>query len=502
MNHWNNVMRSSMRVDIPEKELQNAILASQVHCYLAARNQQYSHIAPWIASMIYGPFESEAQAVIMGMAYSGNADFARRGLDYFIKLYNKQGFMTNGYSLMGTGWHLWAIGEYYQLTKDREWLKPNADEIARVCRWVMAQRQKTKKLDAFGRRVPEWGLMTPGVQADWEVFCFYMALNGFYYAGLNAAGRALDDIGYAGAKEMIASAAELKECALKAFHWTQALAPVYALQDGTWVPAYPTHVYCPSPISDHYKGEDYNRSSAYDVELGACHLISQGIMHPLSKDAGWMVENLEDDHFLRAGWIWGGEAYAADKVRSDWFNLGGFARVQPYYARTAEIYALRDDVKAFLRTYFNTIASHINREDLSLWEHFGNGVFNKTHETSYFLSLSRTMFASERGDQLWLAPFITDNWLKNGEVVAARNVPTRFGQVSYRIESHVNEGYIEASIDPPTRELPKRIVVRLRHPDGKRIKSISGKMSASFDPAKGIVVIKPGLHTVTIRANY
>lgn len=504
VSHWKEVMRSSMHVDIPDAELGNAIMASQVHCYLAARNEDHKYVSPWIAAMIYGPFESEAQAVISGMEFTNNMDFARRGLEYFIKRYNKQGFLTTGYTVMGTGWHLWTLGEYYQLTKDREWLKTNADEIARVCRWVMAQREKTKRIDAFGKKVPEWGLMPPGVTCDWEVFSFYMALNSFYYAGLNAAGRALDEIGYPGAKDMIASAAELKRCTLRAFHWTQSLAPVYPLQDGTWVPSYPTHVYCPSPIDNYYNGEDYGRTSGYDVELGACHMISQGVMDPKSRDAGWIMNSLEDDHFLRAGWIWGGVAYPLEKVREDWFNLGGFARIQPHYARTAEIYALRDDTKAFLRTYFNTIAAYLNREDLSLWEHFGNGVFSKTHETSYFLYRSRTMLITERGDELWLAPFVTNNWFKDGEKVAVDNAPSRWGDVSYKISSHVNLGYIEAVVFPPSRELPKQIVLRLRHPEGKRIRavSINGRVSRDFDPAREIVTIKPGREAIGVRVSY
>ena len=81
---------------------------------------------------------------------------------------------------------------------------------------------------------------------------------------------------------------------------------------------------------------------------------------------------------------------------------------------------MRDDVKPFIRSYFNTMPTLLNREDLSLWEHFdAKGAFNKTHETGYFLHQTRTMLLTERGNELWLAPFVTSNWMKDGLTVSA-----------------------------------------------------------------------------------
>ncbi|MCE5198114.1 MAG: NPCBM/NEW2 domain-containing protein [Armatimonadota bacterium] len=499
--YWHKVMAEGMQVDIPNATLENAIKASQVHCMLAARNHDAKSVAPWIGSISYGPLESEAQSIIRGMEFMGNTDFSRRGLDYFLNKVNDKGYLTTGYTLMGTGWMLWSLGEYYDLTKDSVWLKSAAPTVVKMCDWIIAQRRKTMKVDAFGNRVPEWGLMPPGVMADWEVYAYYMYLNGYYYAGLNAAGRALADIGDPAAKRVLENAEDLKQQIMRAFKWTQSQAPLFPLQNGTWVPEYPTHVYCPSPIENFYKGEDFGRSWCYDVELGAHHIIPQGVMDPNSKDARWMMDHMEDVQFIADGWTF----YPAEQNRKDWFNLGGFAKVQPYYARNAEIYAKQDDVKAFVRSYFNTIISLLNREDLSLWEHFHNGAYNKTHETGYFLHQSATMMVMTRGDQLWLAPFVTNNWLKDGMTVAAKKAPTGFGCVSYSINSHAAEGYIEAVIAPPTREMPREIVLRLRHPEGKKMKSVTvnGVQTKDFDNSRECVTIRPtGAGNIIVRADY
>ena len=500
--YWDRVMSSAMQVEIPDPMLLNVIRASQVHCLIAARNEDEARrIAPWIASMSYGPLESEANSIVRGMSLMGHGEFARRSLDFFINRYSPEGFLTTGYTLMGTGWHLRTLGEHYQLTRDRDWMRRVAPEVARVCRWITEQREKTKRLDPCGEKLPEYGLMPPGVQADWNAFAYHFALNGYYYAGLRAAAQALLDIGHPQAQEFLRNAAEFREEILRAYQWTQSRAPVYPLKDGSWAPAYPAQLHCPGPTNYFFPGEDANRSWAYDVELGAHQLAPQGVLDPDSREVARMMDHMEDVQFLAEGWF----DYPASASEKDWFNLGGFSKVQPYYARNAEIYALRDDVKPFVRSYFNTLASLLNTENLSLWEHFhSSGAWNKTHETGYFLQQTRFMLVMERGDQLWLAPFITDRWLEDGKVVAVRNAPTRFGKVSYRITSRIGKGSVEAVIEPPTRNAPTELVIRLRHPGGKRIRSVTvnGSPHTRFDPERSTVTIRgpfPAQVELTVR---
>ncbi len=497
---WRRLMEPAMQVELPDTLLQNVIHASQVHCLLAARNVSGEAVAPWIASSFYGPLESEAQSVIRGMLFHGQAEFARRSLEFFLSRVNEAGYLTTGYTVLGTGWMLWTLGEYYRLTGDDDWLRGVAPTVARMCAWIREQRKKTRHEFPRGHPTRESGLMPPGVIADWEVYACYYYANGCYYAGLESAGHALQRIGHPDAQAIRADARAYREDILRSYREIQSLAPLVPLQNGDWVPYYPTHAHCPGPIELFYPGEDGGRSWCYDVEIGAHHLLPMGVMEPESPQIRWIMEHMEDVQFLRDGWGY----YPADATRRDWFNLGGFARVQPYYARTTECYALQDDVKPFIRSYYNALVSLLNREDLSLWEHFFNGAYNKTHETGYFLHQSRLMLAMERGDTLWLAPFITDQWLKDGQTVAARNIPTRFGSVSYRLTSHIAQGYIEASIHPPMREIPSKIVLRLRHPSGKRIRSVTvnGSPHADFDPKAGTVTLSAGREPISAQIRY
>lgn len=183
---------------------------------------------------------------------------------------------------------------------------------------------------------------------------------------------------------------------------------------------------------------------------------------------------------------------------------GGFPHSQPYYGRYPELCARADDVKPFVRTYFNQLAPMLNREDLTIYEYPGASVWNKTHETGHFLQQTRLMLVMERGEALWLAPFVTNRWMEDGMSVSVEQAPTFFGSVAYRIESHAGQGYIEATVTPPARRAPKEIVIRLRHPDGLPMRSVTvnGRPHSRFDAAREIVRLKPGSAPITVRARY
>jgi len=500
--YWEAIMAKGMQIDLPDPWIADVIRANQVHVLLAARNEQQGRqVVPWIASDRYWvAIDSEGNSVIRGMQYWGHFDFAQRSFESFFTHYKPEGFMTMGYTLMGSGWHLWALGEYMRLARDDEWFRSVADKPAGLCRWVMAQLDKTRKLKPDGQKIPEYGLMPPGVQADWNAYAYYFYGNSYFRAGLEATGRALEAVGHPDGNKAMAAAVDLGGEVRRSFMQAQALAPVVPLANGTWVPYYPASTYTPGLMADYYPGQDGNRSWAYDVDLGPHHMVPLGSMPPDDPNVEWIMNHMEDVQFLSEGW--GG--YPADRNHADWFDMGGFAKVQPYYARNAEICALRDDVKPFVRSYFNTLASLIDGTCLSIFEHFSNFCYNKTHETGYFLHQSRTMLLTERGDELWLAPFVTDNWLKDGMKISVKNAPTFFGPVSYQIVSSVSAGRIDATIEPPTRSAPKAIVVRLRHPEGKSIKSVqvNGKEHRNFDNAGQTIRLLPLTTTIGIQVRY
>jgi len=499
--YWNVALAPSLRIETPDPQLNDIIRSSQVRCLIAARNEaDGERIAPWIAAMSYGPLESESHSVIRAMTFFGHEDFARRSLDFFIRRYNTNGFLTTGYTTFGTAWHLWTVGEHYRLHPDPAWLGGAAPELARVGEWIVRQLDKTTQPAAEGR--PEYGLMPPGVLADWNGFAYHFANNAYHHAALRELGTLLSEIRDPRGARFTERADQLRENTLRAYRWTQARSPVVALRDGAWTPHYPSQVHSPGPLGDFFPGQDGGRSWCYDVEIGAHQLVPAGVLAADSPEVERMLEHMEDVQFLADGWF----DYPAATNQADWFNLGGFSKVQPYYTRNAEIYALRDEVKPFLRSYFNSLAAMLNPEVLTFWEHFNHtGAWDKTHETGYFLHQTRQMLLQERGEELWLAPLIPTHWLADGMTLAVTNAPTRFGPVSYRVTSQARAGAIEARIEPPARSAPKALVLRLRHPDGKALRAVTvnGQPHREYDAQKETVRLIPdAARPIVLRASY
>ncbi len=500
--YWTSLLEPAMQIEIPDPFLSNIIRASQVHCLMASRNENRgTMISPWVSGAQYGPLESESNPIIRGLDMTGHTDYARRALEFMLSFCNQQGFITTGYTVVGTGQTLWTLAEYYQRSHDRAWLQQVAPEVVRICQWIARQREKTKRLDARGLKVPEYGLMTPGVSADWDRYAYRLFNDAHYYAALESCGRILADIDDPAAPAIQQEARQYRQDILRAFQTAQARTPVVKLQNCTWVPAEPSLLYYYGDLQDYFPNEDAGRASGYTVELSSNHLVAVGALDPASRETDWMLDHLEDVHFLRDGW---GD-YPEAKKRTDIFSLGGFACVQPYYGRFAEIYALRDEVKPYIRTYFNTVSAHAGSENLTFWEHFANrGMWNKTHETGWFLCQTRIMLVNESGDELWLAPFVPKHWLQDGQKVAIRNAPTRFGPVSYTITSSIAAGRIDAVVQLPENCSAGKIVLRLRHPDGKPMQSVTiqGQSHPDFNPQNETITFAPVEPTLTICAKY
>ncbi len=502
--YWQRVIGAGAQFDLPDPQVKNLILSSIAHCWLTARNREGGKLVePWIAPNCYGALDSESQVITRGMDVWGQQDYATKSLEFWLGRC-PAGFFVSGYTYgPGTGQFLWTLMDHYQLTRDQAWMKSFLPQITKVCNYIAGQTEKTKRLDVQGGKMPEHGLMTPGRGADWGHWGYIFKISGHCYAGLSKSAQTLKEFDVPEAATWNQSAEQLRAEIQRAFRWTQARTPVFPLRDGTWVPGYSYEVYAPGPI-----GQFFPNFSIwlYDILLGPQHLGPQGVLDPRGPETIWMTDHFEDIQFLKG---WEGNTTHPDFLAqryTDPFNWGGSLKGQPYYMRHAEALAQRDEVKAFIRAYINTAVTSINKENLTIWENsWGSAAWDKTHETGNFLYQSRIMLVMERGDELWLAPFVTDQWLKDGMTVGVKNAPAFFGETSYKITSHVAQGYIEARIQPPTRHPPKAIVLRLRHPEGKpmRAVTVNGKRHRNFDAkSESVRIVPTDGATISVRADY
>ena len=116
----------------------------------------------------------------------------------------------------------------------------------------------------------------------------------------------------------------------------------------------------------------------------------------------------------------------------------------------------------------------------------------------------RNLLVMEDGPSLWLARATPRAWLEQGKRIKVRNAPTYFGTVAYEIVSDVDHGTITATIEIPARKPPHAVLLRLRHPQRKPIKSVTvnGKAWSDFDPVREVVHLRELRGPVRVESAY
>ncbi len=105
-----------------------------------------------------------------------------------------------------------------------------------------------------------------------------------------------------------------------------------------------------------------------------------------------------------------------------------------------------------------------------------------------------TLFVNDQmGQDLYLGQAIPRYWLSKGNKVGIERAPSHFGALSFELDADASGDKIKAVVDPPERNSPKNIFVRLRHPKERQIKSVTvnGQPYEQFDAKKEWVIL-PG----------
>ncbi len=101
-----------------------------------------------------------------------------------------------------------------------------------------------------------------------------------------------------------------------------------------------------------------------------------------------------------------------------------------------------------------------------------------------WFELYRRMLIHERDDDsLLLLQATPRRWLEDGKRIVVERAPTYYGPLTMGVASHPVSGAIHASIEFSAHRRPGVLLVRLRHPHARPIKSVSvnGQPWLDFD---------------------
>jgi hypothetical protein len=240
--------------------------------------------------------------------------------------------------------------------------------------------------------------------------------------------------------------------------------PVVPLGDGRWVPTCAPWAEARGPLSLYVEAEPCFTHGAMPVRdslLGPLYLILQEVVEPKEQAADWLVN-----------------------YHCELLHQRNAAFSQPYYSPHPLAHLKRGEVKAFLKAYYNMVSALADRETYTFWEHLYHLSPHKTHEEGWFLMQTRWMLWMEEADKgvLNLMPGVPRRWLRDGEVIELREVCTYFGKVGLRVQSRVDKGVIELSVDWDRKRAPEVINIRIPHPEGKRaVRVIGGEYLAESE---------------------
>jgi hypothetical protein len=163
------------------------------------------------------------------------------------------------------------------------------------------------------------------------------------------------------------------------------------------------------------------------------------------------------------------------------------------------VHLLRDEVKLFLKAYYNTFAALADRSTYFFWEHLYHESPNKTHEQAEFLMQTRCMLYMEDGDALHILRGAPRAWLEDGKTIELRNVVSYFGKLSVTIVSNLNEGFIEAEITCDSDHKPGTAVIRLPHPNNRKALRVTG---GDYNPKTESITVKNFTGKAKVKACY
>ncbi|MHB0998733.1 MAG: hypothetical protein ACYC27_05750 [Armatimonadota bacterium] len=492
----------------------------------------------WFDDFPYGILAAETYMVLQALDLMGSHKAAEDGFDQWVSLPMQpdstghhpwalpdrpNGLFTEGYGCLthavgpdGVGGQMdgvhafgpgsigLALTEHYWMTGDIEWLKASALRIKANAEWMLRQRQVVRDMVPGGSRLWCKGLqpalqVTPDSGGLWMQF---YECEAYYWASISRLAAVLSVVdpveGAKLQKEADAYYKDLREAVERSI----ALSPVVQVRDGTYHSVIPFACYVRGLGTGAWGWQRDGSGSHvgplyWETVQSAAALISPAGLLPVDdvRVQGYL-DVLEDRLLLE-------NENAKKRSKGDWFMAGW--QYQGGLERTANMHLISDDVPVFLRSFLNCYAVDVIPESGYIFnEHAVHGPPDKIFEEAAFLERFRNMLVMEDGQDLWITRAVPREWLEQRNRISVKNAPTHFGEVSYEIESDVLHNIVKTQIEMPDRIQPDTVILRLRHPDAKPIKSVTvnGVNWTEFDNGKEVIYLKGQKGTVTVEARY
>ncbi len=452
---WTGWVEKGAQFQVPEKVVNDLFRASLWHALRLPRRHEgridlpYSNFAydqtgtPW-------PVNQAVYIDYMLFGLRGYGDVAAEELLAQYRNNQEINGHVSGYAnwLVYTPGMLYATARNYFLSGDRVALERVLPQSLKALEWCLEQTRAAER-----REGPTKGLVS-GPLNDLTGEGLWAFNQAYMYAGLELFGKALEQIGNPQGQAAQAAAKKLAEAVDRGFRAASAKSPLVQLRDHTWIPYVPCEANTFRRILDDWYPTD--------VDTGPVHMLRLKAVAPGGDLGDWLLNDHEDNLFIR-GW--------------------GIAN-EPVYNQSATAYLWRDDPKAVIRTFYSYMASAFSHSALEPVEHRSTHgqYFGPPSTDGAWFELYRNMLVLERDDDsLLLAGSTPRRWLEDGKTIQVTKAPTRFGLLSMTLENKA--GQLTSDVELGDRARPSELLVRFRHPAGKKMMgvTVNGRNWTDFD---------------------
>jgi hypothetical protein len=488
LNFWSDYISRGAQFKVPEKAVNDLFRASLWHALRLPRRhggrEENIRIDLPYSNFAYGqdgtPWPVNQAVYVDYMLYDlrGYHDISVEELSAIYRNNQDANGHVGGYAnwVVYTPGMIYAVAKNYLLSGDREALDKLLPQTLRALDWCLAEIKDGPGASTSLIRGP----LNDGTGQG--IWAFNQA---YVYAALNLFGRVLKEIGNPRAEECLTAAHTLKQAIAKSFGAAAVRSPLVQLRDHTWIPYVP----CEASKSGRLLAQWYPT----DVDTGAVHLLRLKALPADGLLADCLLNDHEDNLYLH-GW--------------------GMAN-EPVYNQQGTAYSLRDDPKAVIRAFYSYMSCAFSHSVFEPVEHrwaWGQYFGPPSTDGAWFEMYCNMLIRELDNDTLMLLQTTPRKWLQDGKTIEIERAPTYYGRLSLKIESQAAspqdgqaQNKILAQIDMPDRRRPKVLIVRLRHPMSKPIKSVTvnGQEWTDFDVQKEWVRIKnPDKTQYSIVAGY
>jgi hypothetical protein len=450
----------------------------------------------------FPPLGCETDRILWALDHMGMHDVARDGMTIWLENQNTDGSLSLNSGMERAhkfgALHLpWVMAEHYRLTGDTEWLRKELPRLKAAADWIIKRRRATMKAElsqaeSEGIKAGTWspyGLQPRITMGDGDPSgsrYFYVA-DASAHRSVKLLADVISQIDRKTGAELSAEADRYREDILPVVEESLVLSPVIKTRDGTYRSFLPQGFQDRGPraIALPEGVNIFSHCGPYSSDIVATSAsieawLRSGLLSIDDPRIDGHFDVLEDVFLLDNPWV--RKRTAGYDPQKQWFGNGGFG-YQSGWERVPDFYLAKDDIPSFLRSWLNRCAVDMNLRNWTFNEHTTFAHNDKSHGNAVFLSNFRNMLVMEVGQTLWLARGTPRAWLEQGNRIDVKNSPTHFGTVAYEIVSDADNGKITATVEMPSREAPKAVLLRFRHPRSAPIKSVTvnGKSWNAFD---------------------